>query len=143
MNATTAARMREAGRWDAKYHALATEHAELAEDLHALFSAAELVELAEAMPFDGAAAGAMRMTLKAPDRAQWLATLRGPWDSEGKRHKFAAVYVAAAAQHLASKVLTEVLELRKQEKAKLEALLATLDAARRSPKLVAAMQRKD
>ncbi len=100
------------------YRLLSPEQKPLVEELLARFSAAELLELARALPIDARAAHAI-----------WPQSVVGHLDSllnaaaevRGRPGNL-AVYVACAAHHAASKILGEILRRRQQDKHTLEEL---------------------
>ena len=123
---------------------LERDHAELAAQLAETFTMAELVDLAQRLPADMRAANAIYPTPQGwANFAAWVKRAQNEeYGSVTARHSRMAVYVAAASQHAASKVLEEVLELRKQEKAKLDALKLLLDTAgTRAPSLAEAIKK--
>jgi hypothetical protein len=130
-------------RWDAPFVCLAKEHEPLASELAASFSLEELAALAAALPFDQKAACTVSRSDHI-DRTDFLKRLTTGGKNPRGKVTDAAVYCAAAAQWAASKILEQVLELRKQERAILASLREVLDTSgKRSKLLVDAIQRKE
>ena len=137
------------GRWDAKYNILLAEHLELANELLAVLGADDLCALARSLPYDQLAAEAvcppMNQGTFGKQRGQsyffdWIGT-PGQWKVD--KNKAIAAYCAAAAQFAVAKILEEVLQLRKAEKAILDRLGVILESAKDkgAVKLVEAMKR--
>ena len=113
------------GRIDAGFHLLANDHMPVVDELLERLNTEELKQLAVALHYHEEAAKRVVCGSTLPrhqeEFARWVQARHRPTDL--------AVYCAAAANQAASKVLEEVLELRKQELAKLEGLKALLQNA--------------
>lgn len=130
---------------DASFNALVERYQPLYAELLANFTREELMALAKSLPYDEQAAAVVvsgTMLLTQDLFRRWLDRPAKMIHSLRRRDSDVAAYVAAASQHAASKVLEEVAELKKQEKAKLEGLKALLESAGKSKKLQDAMKGK-
>lgn len=134
----------------AKYLLLAKEHEPLFDELIAKFTITELIELAKSLPYDHQAATcvlpSMTTGVYASTRGQayfneWVSRQAAPvtidWmgrplTRSPSRHalKQVAVYCAAAARNALAKLLTEMLDLRKQELDILKRANGLLEAAK-------------
>jgi hypothetical protein len=134
VTAVSAADLDATGRMDAGFHCLLAQHRPVYNELLARFTTVELVDLAHQLPYDQEAAFSV-LVRNAPAVTNISLARFEEWLSH-KPHKLSttrrfrsdlAAYCAAACQHAASKVLTEVLALKQEELAKLQRLQHVLE----------------
>lgn len=127
----------------ARRAALIGSHADLAGQLAETFTEAELTDLAQRLPEDRDAATLLIKSIDTADRARYLKFCAAAAGADDAKHRaYLATYVAAAAQHGAAKVLTELLALAERKRAMLADLAAILgDHGARCPMLAEAIKK--
>lgn len=132
------------GRIDPVFHLLRAEHAPIVEEIMRVLTRDQIGELAFKLPFDKKAAEAVcpRMTggTFSGSRGQtffneWISGILQSKSPVPNKHRDLAVYVAAAANDAAAKMLTELLELAQRKKAVVQSFLDTVKLAKPAPLL--------
>lgn len=118
------------GRMDAGFLLLAQQHLALVDELIARFTREELLDLAGKLPFDAAAAKKVAPSTRVEPSYYAQPSKFLLWLGRQSNLNNIAVYVAAAGQYAASKLLTEVLELAKQKLALVKRTQGLLNLAK-------------
>jgi len=124
----SSALMAKYNRLDAKFAFLFKHYPGLedsARELMEKFTREEMLALVDFLPFDSRVANAILPTVHIQGRHEFETWLKRP----ERRLDYVALYAAVVARHGASKILEQVLEMRKQELALIQQLKSVLDMA--------------